>query len=249
MYEKKRFFTVTGDHVEGTPKSAKERPEELDEVYDEHIGAETTVDGDEGASSPSNTPTLSDSELIRRASAAKNGEKFQRLWQGKTTGYASQSEADMALCCLLAFWTGGDTKRMDSLFRQSGLMRDKWDEPHYADGSTYGEVTVARAVDVTDEFYNPANGNETASAGSRPSSRQPQQRGQQAYDAERIRLLEQRVQELEALLGLKEERIQILEAEMGDAEPAVSEPAGNQVVEESDSVSQDSNSFLRRLFG
>jgi hypothetical protein len=41
----------------------------------------------------------------------------------------------------------------------------------------------------------------------------------------------------------------MLEAEMGDGEPAISEPAGDQVVEESDSVSQDSNSFLRRLFG
>jgi putative DNA primase/helicase len=249
MYEKKRFFTVTGDHVEGTPTSAKERPEELDEVYYEHIGAETTADGGEGAPSHSDAPALSDSELIRRAGAAKNGEKFQRLWQGKTTGYASQSEADMALCCLLAFWTGGDAKRMDSLFRQSGLMREKWDEQHYADGSTYGEVTRARAVDVTDEFYEPASGNETASAGSQPSSRQPEQRGRQAYDAERIRLLEQRVQELEALLGLKEERIQMLEAELGDAESAVSEPAGDQVVRGSDSDSQTPNSLLRRLFG
>jgi putative DNA primase/helicase len=249
MYEKKRFFTVTGNHVEGTPRSAKERHQELDEVYDEHIGVETTAGGNEQASSQSSTPALSDSELIQRAGAAKNGEKFQRLWQGQTTGYASQSEADMALCCLLAFWTGGDTKRMDSLFRDSGLMRDKWDEQHYADGSTYGEVTVARAVDVTDEFYEPASGRETAPGGSQPQSRQPQQRGQRAYDAERIRLLEQRVQELEALLGLKEDRIQMLEAEMGGGEPAVSKPAGDQVVEESDSVSQNSNSFLRRLFG
>ncbi|TSD16178.1 hypothetical protein DP107_03180 [Haloglomus irregulare] len=249
MYEKKRFFTVTGDHVEGTPKSAKERPEELDEVYDEHIGVETTSVGNEQASSQSSTPVLSDSELIRRAGAAKNGEKFQRLWQGQTTGYASQSEADMALCCLLAFWTGGDAKQMDALFRDSGLMHEKWDEQHYGDGSTYGEVTVARAVDVTDEFYEPASGDGAASAGSRPSFRQPQQRGQRAYDAERIRLLEQRVQELEALLGLKEERIQMLEAEMGDGEPAVSEPTVDQMGEESDSVSEDSNSLLRRLFG
>ena len=34
----------------------------------------------------------------------------------------------MALCALLAFWTGKDTARMDRLFRRSGLMRPKWDE-------------------------------------------------------------------------------------------------------------------------
>ncbi len=62
----------------------------------------------------------------------------------------------MALCCLLAFWTGGDAQRVDRLFRQSGLMRDKWDEVHYADGRTYGEVTVQRALRVTDERYDPS---------------------------------------------------------------------------------------------
>ena len=67
----------------------------------------------------------------------------------------------MALCALLAFWTGGDHARVDSLFRQSGLLRPKWDEVHYADGRTYGEVTVARAIAGTDEFYEPSDENES----------------------------------------------------------------------------------------
>jgi len=61
----------------------------------------------------------------------------------------------MALCCLLAFWTGGDHQQIDRLFRQSGLLRDKWDEVHYADGSTYGEKTIERAVASISEFYDP----------------------------------------------------------------------------------------------
>lgn len=61
----------------------------------------------------------------------------------------------MALCFLLAFWTGGDATRMDYLFQQSGLMREKWEEVHYADGSTYGEKTVERAIADTSEFYDP----------------------------------------------------------------------------------------------
>jgi primase-polymerase (primpol)-like protein len=248
MYEKKRFFTVTGDHVEGTPRSAKERHDELDEVYDEHIGVGTTVGGNEQASRQSSTPALSDSELIRRAGAAKNGEKFQRLWQGQTTGYASQSEADMALCCLLAFWTGGDAKRIDSLFRDSGLIREKWDEQHYSDGSTYGEVTVKRAVDVADEFYEPG-GNERVAGGRGESSSispDPQPSGQRAYDAERIRLLEQRVQELEVLVGLKEERIRTLEAEVANHQrpPLEVDPDGGNPAPDS----EDSRSLLQRFF-
>jgi len=44
---------------------------------------------------------------------------------------------------------------MDRLFRQSGLARDKWDEVHYADGSTYGEKTLERAIARTDDVYTP----------------------------------------------------------------------------------------------
>lgn len=51
---------------------------------------------------------LSDEAVIEKASAAKNGEKFRRLWSGDTTGYNSHSEADAALVATLAFWCSGD---------------------------------------------------------------------------------------------------------------------------------------------
>ena len=95
------------------------------------------------------TVSLNDQELIEKAKNAKNGEKFTVLWEGDTTGYDSQSEADLALCCLLAFWTGGDYDRIDKLFRQSGLYREKW---HRED---YREATINQAIENTVEFYNP----------------------------------------------------------------------------------------------
>lgn len=67
---------------------------------------------------------LSDESVIAKASTAKNGEKFLRLWHGDITGFASHSGADVALCSMLAFWCGGDRVQIDKLFRQSGLMRD-----------------------------------------------------------------------------------------------------------------------------
>jgi len=44
---------------------------------------------------------------------------------------------------------------MHRLFRQSGLMRDKWDTPHFAGGLTYGQVTVRNACDFTKETFAP----------------------------------------------------------------------------------------------
>ncbi len=99
----------------------------------------------EPAPSPGPIPTPSD--LIARASRAKNGPRFTRLFAGKWEGdHASQSEADLALCASLAFWTGKDANQIDSFFRQSGLFRPKWDERHYGNGRTYGEETIARAI-------------------------------------------------------------------------------------------------------
>jgi primase-polymerase (primpol)-like protein len=49
-------------------------------------------------------------------------------WEGE---YSSQSEADLALCRLLAYWANRDASRIDALFRRSGLMRKKWDRVDY----------------------------------------------------------------------------------------------------------------------
>ncbi len=177
LYDDARFFTVTGDQLSETPGALESRQETLTAVHAEYVmpddaggGASTDADSeatadavdasgpaiDGAASGPGND--LGDEELLSRARSATNGEKFERLCVGDTSGYPSQSEADMALCSLLAFWTGGDPDQMDRLFRESGLVRPKWDEPHFADGATYGERTIERAIAGTDEFYSGSDG-------------------------------------------------------------------------------------------
>ncbi|MBG9491815.1 phage NrS-1 polymerase family protein, partial [Bacillus thuringiensis] len=60
------------------------------------------------------------------------------------------SGSDQSLCNYLAFWTGNSATRMDSMFRESGLMRDKWDVIHFRDtNETYGERTIANAISST----------------------------------------------------------------------------------------------------
>jgi putative DNA primase/helicase len=85
--------------------------------------------------------------VVRKASSASNGERFDRLWAGDTSDYGSHSGADLALCGMLAFWTRGDAVRTDALFRQSGLYRTKWDRDDYR------EKTIAEALSGKTEFY------------------------------------------------------------------------------------------------
>ena len=90
--------------------------------------------------------TPEDQAILDIAVAAANGDKFRLLWDGDSSGYPSRSEADLALCGILAFHTGGDPDAMDRLFRQSGLFRKKWNKPHHRDGSTYGARTIRKAI-------------------------------------------------------------------------------------------------------
>jgi primase-polymerase (primpol)-like protein len=63
---------------------------------------------------------------------ADNGDKFLALWRGDTSIHGGDhSRADQALVSMLAFWTNYDAARVDRLFRQSGLMRDKWHADSY----------------------------------------------------------------------------------------------------------------------
>lgn len=91
-------------------------------------------------------PPTDPAELIERISAGRNGERFLRLYRdGDTSDYASWSEADLALCKILAWWCGGNVQLMDRIFRASALHRAKWDG-RVSTAQTYGERTLLKAL-------------------------------------------------------------------------------------------------------
>lgn len=153
MYDSVRYFTVTENQLAGTPDTVSETaPGTLEWIHQTYI-APRKKEKRKKKSKAVGAP-LTDEEVLEKASSAGDGESFTRLWNGQWQDtYPSQSEADMALCMKLAFWTGRNAEQMDRLFRQSALLREKWDERHHADGSTYGEETIAKAIDATDNVY------------------------------------------------------------------------------------------------
>lgn len=140
-YDADRYFTVTGHHLSLTPTTINNRTEEIAAIHAEYLA--DNVNSDETPALPTDEyPTdLSDDELIAYAVNAENGDKFERLWHGDIADYPSHSEADQALCNLLAFWTGGDPQRVERLFNQSGLARDKW-----RNREDYRERTIQKAI-------------------------------------------------------------------------------------------------------
>lgn len=121
MYQEKRFLTITGQHVDGSPLTVENRQEAVTRMHEE-ISADHRVI----------------SQLLRE-------KRFRELWSGTwEEAYPSQSEADLALCARLMALTDGDGDQVDRLFRRSGLMREKWDENR--GGQTYGDLTVSQAL-------------------------------------------------------------------------------------------------------
>ena len=148
VYDRSRYFTFTGKHLTGTPQTIERRQEELRGVVLRVFGEDSS--NGHTTPVPATEPVdngLSDGEVIQKALAASNGARFSRLWNGDTSGYGSHSEADLALCGMLAFWTGGDASRIDSLFRQSGLYRKKWERKDYRNR------TITEALSGKTEFY------------------------------------------------------------------------------------------------
>lgn len=152
MYCFGRYFTMTGLHLEETPTSIEDRQAELTAL---HVAVFSQEKKEASRSpSPDSTMDLADAELLDRAHKAANGEKFGKLWRGDWSEYPSQSEADLALCSMLSFWTGPDPAMIDRLLRQSGLYRKgKWDRP--TAGSTYGAITINKALSQATEYYTP----------------------------------------------------------------------------------------------
>jgi len=165
MYSDGRFITVTGNHLAGTPDDLMERTAELANLHRRIFGepAHTLKVG---------TPVeLSDDELIEKAMNADDGGKFRRLWNGDITGYESQSEADLALCSKLAFWTDGDAERIERIFSRSALgQREKW-----RTREDYRRRTIRVALqNLLDTFKGNGHGNgHTTTTTSTSSANQP----------------------------------------------------------------------------
>ena len=138
-FDNGRYFTFTG-RVYHECLPIADRQDFIDKLYGE-IGGSSDNKVEVIECEPE---TDTDAALIERASNAKNGEKFKRLYGGDWQtdyGNKSQSEADFALVNIIAFYSR-NSDQIGRIFRTSALgQRDKAKK-----GSYVGKM-VRRAAD------------------------------------------------------------------------------------------------------
>lgn len=150
MYESGRFFALTGNTI-GPNKIQSLNQSEMKKLYEFLFGKDKIVNISSFQDQPIND--LSVSEIINRMLTSAKGQRDKLFMQGGWEKlYTSHSEADLAFANDLAFWTGKNFQKMDTIFRNSSLMRDKWDEKRGA--TTYGIATLNKAINDTVNTFN-----------------------------------------------------------------------------------------------
>jgi hypothetical protein len=142
MYASARYFTITAEHLDGTPERIESRQAALDALFERFFGNVSHFAISGPVAAEANSPGLSDEQVLELAFRARNGPRVRRLFElGDLSGYADDdSRADQALVSMLAFYTGDDEDQLDRLFRRSALYRDKWERHDYR------ERTIRRAL-------------------------------------------------------------------------------------------------------
>ena len=114
---------MTGNHIPHTPKAINRDQEVIDWFYQKFIATEkvedslqlgvreTTGENELDLTEPtSDVSKLHVNEIIQQDTLEQEERKFERLFDGDIQGYASASEADLAL---VPFYHSGRTRHLD----------------------------------------------------------------------------------------------------------------------------------------
>lgn len=143
MYDDKRFVALTGlAIVRGEPH---DDPYAVQYVYEHYCTQDMQIEA-----IPHYVSGIEHEDNWVIDHAKQHG-VFPLLYSGNWIGlYGSQSEADLALCMILAFWCDCNEEQMDRIFRSSGLYRRKWDREDYRNRTI--RTAIAKCSQSFSEF-------------------------------------------------------------------------------------------------
>ncbi len=167
MYSTGRFFTITANHVPGTPGTIENRQEQQSTLYTSLFpGSQPTQVNTRGGDATLWQPPESRSQALpekpdedvlhdalneERSNFVRYWTGDRTLWTGEQAQRRSKSEAVFVLILMLLSRTHDNVEQTKRLFRQSGLYDEKTDritgkDPITRQPVTYLDVTIFNAL-------------------------------------------------------------------------------------------------------
>ncbi len=145
VYRERRFLTVTGRRLEGSGSTLPSGPVCAQALFLLWKHAHPDTIQPALPRLPAQTGP-SPEERFKAMFGGDGGARRKALFDGPADE-ASPSEQDLALANAVAHFFGPDPSLCEWAMQQSGRRRDKWEQKHYADGSTYLEGTICKALE------------------------------------------------------------------------------------------------------
>jgi putative DNA primase/helicase len=143
LYSFGRYFTFTGDR--DNDNEIQERSDEIAELIEKYFGKEQLAQYTEAEFNSEPFNMEDDAETWKKMfTDKKNGTSILAMYNGELIRDNDHSATDYYLSQELAYYCDKDFVKMDRMFRNSGLYREKWDEQRGA--TTYGERTLITAA-------------------------------------------------------------------------------------------------------
>ncbi|WP_281512249.1 phage/plasmid primase, P4 family [Mammaliicoccus vitulinus] len=155
LYGEGSFLAFTGNSLNDSPLWFRE--EEIKTLCDKYITENIYIPkfSNKQFSNPSYRQDikLSDDDVINLVMSSKNGETFYKYYHDGDISMDNNNpyNADMNFCKILVLYCGNDKAQIDRIFRNSALMRDKWDE--LENDKTYGENIIDSAINENKDLY------------------------------------------------------------------------------------------------
>ena len=144
FYQKEHFIAMTGDGSGYSRLESFDTPEMKELLFRKCEKREEWKGVCKGVNGLS---TMTDRDVVEKASNAKNGDKFKRLYAGEDL-QNNHSNSDMSLMNLLAYWCNGDKEQMLRIFATSGLFRPN-KSPDYYEGTA---IKALRSMPVKSTY-------------------------------------------------------------------------------------------------
>jgi uncharacterized protein (DUF927 family) len=151
IYQNGKWLTITGQKLANSPATINTSQETIEAFRAQYFKTFNEIDG---SNLPKSNKIFTDEEIInilKAHSVIGIKEDFnQFFYKGQKT--SDHSSDDLSLCNLMRYYTQ-NIEQIDRIFRQSALMRDKWDEVHFGNGDTYGEGTIKISLNTRTRVY------------------------------------------------------------------------------------------------